>query len=72
MVYKHVSHDQLSPGFWYIRTTAEPFYCVVQIMLSVYGDNEGDLVVYMIDEEREFELGAFGDDQFIGPVPTPF
>ena len=67
-----IPHDELYDGLWYLRTHCDPGYCVVSILRCVIGHSAGELMVWMIDEEGSTELAAFAEDQFIGPVPSPF
>ena len=67
----YVPHDQLTPGYWYLRTQYEPFYTVVKIMTLIYGDCEGKLSVWLIADDECTMLESFDADQFIGPVPAP-
>ncbi len=68
---KHVPHDQLTDGLWYLRTQYAPFYTVVSLTRIVLGPDEGLLGVWLIDEEGNRYIEDFGEDQFIGPVPAP-
>lgn len=64
-------HDQITPGFWYLRTVYEPGYTVVSVTLMVLGHDKGTLGVFVIDQEGKFDLADFDSDQFICPVPPP-
>lgn len=65
-------HDQLTPGLWYLRTDAAPGWTVVSITPFAIGPHEGELGVWMIDQEGNNWVGDFGPEQFIGPVPSPW
>jgi hypothetical protein len=47
-VKKHVPHDQLTEGLWYLRTDYAPFYTIVSLTRYAIGPETGELGVWMI------------------------
>jgi len=62
-----VPHDEITPGLWYVRVKFAPYYDVVK----VFATDNGDLECISPGAEYPYELAAYGDDQFIGLVPSP-
>jgi hypothetical protein len=63
---RFVPHDELTPGFWYLRVKYEPGWTVVLIEAQ---DHDGKL--YVVQSEETADLFQFDGQQFIGKVPTP-
>lgn len=62
----HVSHEQITAGFWYLRLHREkaPFYTIVEVVPNVLGKN-----VFLMGDEHPYVVEDFLPDQFISPVP---
>lgn len=60
---------KLTPGFWYLKIDHAPFYTIVEIIRCPIGPCAGELSVFSIGREESYELAAYAEDQFLGPVP---
>ncbi len=65
------SYDEITPGLWYLTTSFGVGYTVVDVMISMYGEDEDEKIVFVIGEDDSHEIEAYAPEQFIEPVPAP-
>lgn len=61
-----VPHDQLTPGYWYVRGGRESGYQIVEILWRY-----GKLLVVNHENRRTYRPDQYEENAFIGKVPEP-
>jgi len=67
-----LSKREITTGLWYLKTSYYPYYTVVNVLEEQLDPKHlGEKIVFSIDKEGCFEIEAYGEENFICPVPAP-